>query len=130
MDSVSNSYHEYKEKLKDLYGTERNQVYEQLVKQSQLDSKSHIDLIHKTIDDAVKNKDRYVHLLITDNGISMLVYPYEQGYPKWLKVIDDTCGKQPFKTKAQFRCPECGSYSKFMTPYCPICGVQLSVCDA
>ncbi len=101
----------------------RNLFYEQLEKESEIDSKSSMQLICKIIDDAMEKKDRSVQLFISNQRILISVYPYEQGYPNWIPVED------PLSNKQKFRCPECKSYSDFMTPYCPICGEQLSECD-
>lgn len=70
------------------------------------------------IDDAISKGDRYVHLFIGEHGVSMYIYPHETGLPKWIKVDN-----------RRVRCPECGAITYSKSPYCPICGEQLSIGD-
>ena len=75
--------------------------------------------IRETIENAVKNKDRYVSLFFNENGICMYVYPYEKTLHKWERI-----------SSGKYRCSECGSEFDFDSPYCPRCGEQLGRSDS
>ena len=101
-------------------GTSKNLFYEHLEKQSENGSGSLQDIIFKAIDDAIKNKDRYVYLLFMgDQGMSMSVYPYEKGLQKWVRVSSD-----------KFQCPNCGYLFDYDHLFCPSCGEQLGRSDS
>lgn len=72
--------------------------------------------IHKIIDDAMEKKDRSVTIFINKDATTVSVYPYEDKPTEWI-VLD--------RNGNWFRCPECGSTYRDMSPYCPECGEKL-----
>ena len=86
--------------------------------------KQSIDMIFKMIDDAIDKKDRYINIFIGAEGISTNVYPYEMGHQKWIRVSIYDGNKDIVGYK--YRCPECGNISHLDSPYCPLCGEQLT----
>lgn len=88
-------------------------------------NKIDVDTIHKIIDDAMEKKDRSVSLFINEDGMSVNVYPYETGLQTWVTTYEDT--GVPCFTRPKHSCPNCGSPSERLTPYCPYCGEQLKM---
>jgi predicted amidophosphoribosyltransferase len=72
--------------------------------------------IHKIIDDAMEKKDRSVTIFIGKEATTVSVYPYDDKPREWI-TMDRNGG--------WFRCPECGSTYRDMSPYCPECGEKL-----
>lgn len=76
--------------------------------------------IHKIIDDAMKKRDRYVHILITDSSTSVSVSPYDDDGMKWIELSSN--GGHYFCRR--FRCSKCGAVENNPSVYCPNCGEQ------
>lgn len=70
--------------------------------------------IHELIDEAIKKKDRSISILVTDAGTSVSIYPYNDRLEEWIPIDNET-----------LECPQCGSVSKWITPYCSTCGTNL-----
>ena len=79
-----------------------------------------LNLIDETIKDAVIHRDRCVNIFIYKDSITMNIYPYNDGLPKW-KISKDGRNTE---------CPNCGGLSNRMTPFCPECGEQLGKNDS
>ena len=72
--------------------------------------------IQAIIDDAMKNKDRYVSILVTNEGhISVNVYPHDEEELCWIRD----------EKNDRFICPSCGRPSIYQTMYCPHCGEKV-----
>ena len=73
--------------------------------------------IHKIIDDAMKKRDRYVHIFITGSSMSITVNPQDDDGMKWIV----TGPNKPYgRTKC--KCSRCGGESVTTDLYCKHCG--------
>lgn len=70
--------------------------------------------IHKIIDDAMKNKDRSVHILISSTYTSISVNPSDNDGMKWKRSSDGIT----------YTCSMCGGTSLDPDMYCKWCGEQ------
>ena len=70
--------------------------------------------IHKIIDDAMKNRDRSVHILIAPTYTSISVSPSCDDGMKWKRSSDGTT----------YTCSMCGGTSPSPDMYCKCCGEQ------
>lgn len=70
--------------------------------------------IHRIIDEAIEKKDRSVSIFIGKDCTSINVYPYEDKLEEWIPIENEI-----------LECPQCGSVSKWITPYCSTCGTHL-----
>ena len=79
------------------------------------------DLINKIVNDALKKKDREVHIFIGCFGTDVDIKPITPKMePRWIK------DKNRIRDLA---CSECGAHADFASPYCPACGEKLAMPD-
>lgn len=70
--------------------------------------------IHKIIDDAMKNRNRCVHIMITGEYTSISVNPIDNVGMRW--IMDSKLG--------HYTCSKCGGHSNCADLYCSECGEQ------
>lgn len=75
--------------------------------------------VHKIIDDAMINKDRYVTIFISSIGTTINVHPNEDDKPAWKLNVN------PSTHKHEFFCSNCNRPSEQAYPHCPWCGEEL-----
>lgn len=77
--------------------------------------------VHTIINEAMDKKDRFVHIFIMGDNISVDVKPLSESDPRWIVREKKGYGR----VRHQFECSECRVWSDNITPYCSFCGEKL-----
>lgn len=74
--------------------------------------------ISALINNAMKDKDKTVQIIIMDGNMSIDVKPFTNTKPHWIY--------REGEGRYEFECSECGYHHEFESPFCPECGEKLS----
>lgn len=84
--------------------------------------------IHELVDDAMEKKDRRINIYISNYGTSVYIEPIrDEDEPHWIDITPEPDPEKDnfFFHSILYRCSNCGSTTKFSSPYCPVCGEQM-----